>query len=77
MEWLMSAEVYRYILIGSVVYAGLILVGAFMAKAPYGKLGSERSGVNLSPDTTTMMENVPCVPFATRISSGKIKPRLP
>jgi 3-oxo-5-alpha-steroid 4-dehydrogenase 1 len=49
MEWLMSAEVYRYILIGSFVYAGLILVGAFMSKAPYGKLGSERGGFNLSP----------------------------
>ena len=39
MDWLMSAEVYRYILIGSFVYAAAIMVGAFMAKAPYGKLG--------------------------------------
>ena len=49
MDWLMSAEVYRYILIGSFVYAAAIMVGAFMAKAPYGKLGSERGGINLSP----------------------------
>lgn len=49
MEWLMSAEVYRYVLICSFVYAAAILVGAFVAKAPYGKLGSERNGINLSP----------------------------
>ncbi len=49
MDWLMSAEVYRYILIGSFVYAAAIMVGALMAKAPYGKLGSERAGINLSP----------------------------
>ena len=49
MDWLMSAEVYQYVLIGSFVYAAAILVGAFMAKAPYGKLGSERSGLNLPP----------------------------
>ena len=49
MEWLMSAEVYRYVLIGSFAYAAAILVGAMFAKAPYGKLGSERRGVNLSP----------------------------
>lgn len=49
MDWLMSAEVYHYILLGSFIYAGLILVGAFVAKAPYGKLGSERGGLNLSP----------------------------
>ena len=49
MEWLMSAEVYKYILIGSFVYAGLILIGAFMGEAPYGKLATGRKGVNLSP----------------------------
>lgn len=49
MEWLMSADVYRYILIGSFIYAALIMVGAFVSKAPYGKLGSERGGINLSP----------------------------
>jgi 3-oxo-5-alpha-steroid 4-dehydrogenase 1 len=49
MEWLLSAEGYRYVLIGSFAYAGLILIGAFMSKAPYGKLGSERAGFNLSP----------------------------
>ncbi len=49
MEWLMSADVYRYILLASFVYAGFIMVGAFIAKAPYGKLGSERKGINLSP----------------------------
>ncbi len=49
MDWLMSADVYRFVLIGSFVYAAAILVGAFVAKAPYGKLGSERSGINLSP----------------------------
>jgi 3-oxo-5-alpha-steroid 4-dehydrogenase 1 len=49
MDWLMTEEVYRYILIGSFVYAAAIAVGAFMAKAPYGKLGSERKGINLSP----------------------------
>ncbi len=49
MEWLMSETTYRYVLIGSFVYAGLIMVGAFFAKAPYGKLGSERGGFNLSP----------------------------
>ena len=45
----MSAEVYRYVLGASFAYAAAILVGAFLAKAPYGKLGSERAGVNLSP----------------------------
>ncbi|MEP5566345.1 MAG: methyltransferase [Halioglobus sp.] len=45
----MSADVYETILIASFVYAAAILVGAFVAKAPYGKLGSERSGINLSP----------------------------
>ncbi|KAA1192576.1 3-oxo-5-alpha-steroid 4-dehydrogenase [Pseudohalioglobus sediminis] len=49
MEWLMSAEVYHYVLLASFVYAAAILVGAFIAKAPYGKLGSERRGINLSP----------------------------
>jgi 3-oxo-5-alpha-steroid 4-dehydrogenase 1 len=49
MEWLMSADVYRYVLIGSFAYAAAILAGALFAKAPYGKLGSERRGVNLSP----------------------------
>ena len=49
MDWLMSAETYQYILIGSFIYAAAILVGAFVAKAPYGKLGSERGGLNLSP----------------------------
>ncbi len=49
MDWLMSAEVYKFILLASFVYAAVILVGAFMAKAPYGKLGSERAGINLSP----------------------------
>ena len=49
MDWLMSATGYHYILIGSFVYAALILVGAVIGKAPYGKLGSERHGVNLSP----------------------------
>ena len=49
MDWLMSAEGYRYILIGSFVYAALICVGALMAKAPYGKLGSGGRGLNLSP----------------------------
>lgn len=49
MDWLMSAEVYKFVLIGSFVYAALILVGAFMTEAPYGKLGAERGGINLSP----------------------------
>ena len=49
MEWLMSAEGYRCILIGSFIYAGIILAGAFMAKAPYGRFGSEKRGLNLSP----------------------------
>jgi 3-oxo-5-alpha-steroid 4-dehydrogenase 1 len=49
MDWLMSAETYRYVLVGSFVYAGVILVGAFMARAPYGRFGSSRGGVNLSP----------------------------
>ncbi|MEP4146475.1 MAG: methyltransferase [Halioglobus sp.] len=45
----MSADVYETVLIVSFVYAAAILVGAFAARAPYGKLGSERSGMNLSP----------------------------
>lgn len=49
MEWLMSADVYDTVLLVSFVYAGFILVGAFMAKAPYGKLGSESKGLNLPP----------------------------
>ena len=49
MDWLMSAGVYKVVLIGSFVYAAAIAVGAFVAKAPYGKLGSERGGINLSP----------------------------
>ncbi|MDX1734168.1 MAG: methyltransferase [Halioglobus sp.] len=49
MDWLMSEAGYRYVLLGSFAYAAMILVGAFMAKAPYGKLGSERGGINLSP----------------------------
>ena len=49
MDWLMSEDGYRYVLIGSFVYAAAILVGAFLAKAPYGKLGSERQGISLSP----------------------------
>lgn len=49
MDWLMSADVYETVLIGGFVYAAAILVGAFAGKAPYGKLGSERSGINLSP----------------------------
>jgi 3-oxo-5-alpha-steroid 4-dehydrogenase 1 len=49
MDWLMSAEGYNYILIGSFIYAGLILVGAFIGKAPYGKLATGSRGINLSP----------------------------
>ena len=59
MEWLMSAEVYRYVLIGSFIYAAAILVGAFVAKAPYGKLGSERRGINLSPRTGWFLMELP------------------
>ncbi len=49
MDWLMSAEVYRYILVGSFLYAAIICAGALMARAPYGKLGSGAKGINLSP----------------------------
>lgn len=49
MEWLMSAEGYHTVLIGSFVYAGLILVGAFMSKAPYGRFGDEGVALSLSP----------------------------
>lgn len=49
MEWLMSAETYNKVLIGSFIYAGFILVGAFMSKAPYGRFGTEGMGFSLSP----------------------------
>ncbi|MDP4652128.1 MAG: DUF1295 domain-containing protein [Haliea sp.] len=49
MDWLMSAEVYHNILIGSFVYAAFILVGAFMSKAPYGRFGAEGKAFSLSP----------------------------
>ena len=49
MDWLMSAEGYQVILVGSFIYAALILVGAFLAKAPYGKLAPAAGGFNLSP----------------------------
>ena len=47
MQWLMSAEGYSVVLTASFIYAGLILIGAFMAKAPYGKLASANRGINL------------------------------
>jgi len=49
MDWLMSAEVYNTILVGSFVYAAFILVGAILSKAPYGRFGSEGAGLSLSP----------------------------
>ena len=49
MQWLMSQEGYNSILIGSFVYAGVILIGAFMSKAPYGRFGIEGVGFSLSP----------------------------
>ena len=48
MEWLMSAETYRMIVIGSFCFAGLILVGAFFKEATYGKLGQEEAGITRS-----------------------------
>jgi 3-oxo-5-alpha-steroid 4-dehydrogenase 1 len=49
MAWLMSAEGYKTILIGSFIYAGLILIGALMSKAPYGRFGEEGKALSLSP----------------------------
>lgn len=49
MEWLMSAETYHAILLGSFCFAGVILVGAFFREAPYGKLGQQQAGIKLSP----------------------------
>jgi len=49
MQWLMSQEGYNSILIGSFIYAGVILIGAFMSRAPYGRFGIEGVGLSLSP----------------------------
>lgn len=49
MDWLMSAEGYKIVLIGSFIYAAFILVGAFMSRAPYGRFGAEGKSLSLSP----------------------------
>ncbi len=49
MDWLMSPEGYSMVLTGSFIYAGLILVGAMFARAPYGRFGAEGMGLSLSP----------------------------
>lgn len=49
MDWLLSVDTYRYILIGSFAYAGFILIGALISKAPYGRFGNEKMGISLTP----------------------------
>ena len=49
MDFLMEAATYRMLLIGGFIYAGLILIGAFFVKAPYGRFASDQWGLSLSP----------------------------
>lgn len=49
MEFLLEASTYRAILIGSFIYAFIILIGAFFVKAPYGRFASEQWGVSVGP----------------------------
>ena len=49
MDYLLEASTYRSILIGSFIYALVILIGAFFVRAPYGRFASASWGVSLSP----------------------------
>ena len=49
MNELMEASTYQTILIGSFVYAAVILLGALFVQAPYGRFASDKYGVSLPP----------------------------
>jgi len=59
MDWLMSSDNYNYVLIGSFIYAALIMVGAFFSRAPYGRFGSEKRGINLPPKLGWFLMELP------------------
>jgi 3-oxo-5-alpha-steroid 4-dehydrogenase 1 len=81
MQWLMSEEGYTSILIGSFIYAGLILIGAFMTKAPYGRFGFEGVGLSLSPRVGWFLMELPATIsfvwfYAHGENAGELVPML-
>jgi 3-oxo-5-alpha-steroid 4-dehydrogenase 1 len=81
MQWLMSEEGYTSILIGSFIYAGLILIGAFMTKAPYGRFGVEGVGLSLSPRVGWFLMELPATIsfvwfYAHGENAGELVPML-
>ena len=56
---LISIDNYNYVLIGSFIYAALIMIGASFTRAPYGRFGSDKRGINLSPKLGWFLMELP------------------
>lgn len=72
MDYLLTASTYHAVLVGSFIYAFVILIGAFFVRAPYGRFASQAWGLSLSPQWGWFLMELPAtISFIVFFFAGK------
>lgn len=59
MDYLLEASTYHKILVGSFIYAGIIVIGACFVQAPYGRFASDKWGLSIPPKWGWFLMEIP------------------